>query len=86
MATTETKYQTDFYSAKNTNILPNFEKGFLKNDKIPRKYREIWDRNTKYRFGIGIFLVYHILGFGLTSLVPSYWRNPSASCTTQTAQ
>ena len=70
MATTETKYQTDFYSAKNTNILPNFNKGLPQNtDKIPRKYQEIWDRNTKYRFGIGIFLVYQIFGFRLTSLV-----------------
>ena len=46
MATTETKYQTDFYSAKNTNILPNFNKGFLK---IPIKYQE----NTK-KFGTEI--------------------------------
>ena len=37
MATTEAKYQTDFYSAKNTNIQPNFNKGFLK---IPIKYQE----------------------------------------------
>ena len=40
MATTETKYQTNFYSAKNTSIKPNFNKGFLK---IPIKYQE----NTK---------------------------------------
>ena len=62
MATTETKYQTDFYSAKNTNIQPNFNKGFLK---ILIKYQA----NTK-KFGteipntdlvrIGIFLVYQI--------------------------
>ena len=37
MANTETKYQTDFYSAKNTNIQPNFNKGFLK---IPIKYQQ----------------------------------------------
>ena len=40
MATTETKYQTDFYSAENTNIKPNFNKSVLK---IPMKYQE----NTK---------------------------------------
>ena len=46
MATTETKYQTDFYSAKNTNIEPNFKKSFLI---IPIKYQE----NTK-KFGTEI--------------------------------
>ena len=70
MATTETKYQTDFYSVKNTNILPNFNKGFLK---IPIKYQE----NTK-KFGTGIpntdlvlvfsWYRYQIFGFRLTSL------------------
>ena len=30
METTEIKHQTDFYSAKNTNIQQNFNKGFLK--------------------------------------------------------
>ena len=38
-------------------------------DKIPRKYEEIWDRNTKYRFGFGIFLVYQFFYYWLTSLV-----------------
>ena len=37
-------------------------------DKIPRKYKEIWDRNTKHRFGIGISLVYQIFCYRLTSL------------------
>ena len=70
MATTETKYQIVFCSAKNTNIQPNFSKGFLKIPvEIPRKYQEIWDSNTKYRFGLGIFLVYQIYGFQLTPLV-----------------
>ena len=46
MATTETKYQTDFYSAKNVNILPNFNKGFVK---IPIKCQE----NTQ-KFGTEI--------------------------------
>ena len=32
------------------------------------KYPEIGDRNTKYRFGFGIFLVYQIFGYRLTSL------------------
>ena len=36
---------------------------------MPRKHQEVWDRNTKYRFGIGIFLVYQIFGHRLTSLV-----------------
>ena len=59
-----------FILAKNTNTKPNFNKAVLKiTDKIPRKYREIWDINTKYRFGIGIFLVYQIPGYRLTSLV-----------------
>ena len=49
MATTETKYQTDFILPKNTNIKPNFNKAVLKiNDKILRKYQEIWDINIKY--------------------------------------
>ena len=70
MAATETKYQTDFILPKNTNIKPNFNKALLKiTDKIPRKYQESWDINTKYRFGIGIFLVYQILGYRLTSLI-----------------
>ena len=38
-------------------------------DKIPIKYQEIEGRNTKYRFGIGIFLVYQSFGLQLTSLV-----------------
>ena len=59
-----------FMLPKNTNIKPNFNKAVLKiTDKIPRKYQEIWDINTKYRFGIGIFLVYQILGYRMTSLV-----------------
>ena len=69
MTTTETKYQTDFILPKNTNRKPNFNKAVLKStDKIPRKCQEIWDINTKYRFGIGIFLVYQIIGYRLTSL------------------
>ena len=40
MAFTETKYQTDFYSAKNINIKPNFNEA-KDTDKIPRKYQEI---------------------------------------------
>ena len=70
MATTEIKYLTDFYSAeKNTNMKPNFNIECSQNaDTIPRKYQEIWDRNTKYRFGFGIFLVYQIIGYRLTSL------------------
>ena len=47
MATTETKYQTNFYSAeKNTNIYPNFNKSVHKK---PTKYQE----NTK-KFGTEI--------------------------------
>ena len=46
METIETKHQTDFYSAKNTNIQQNFNKGFLK---ISIKYQE----NTK-KFGTEI--------------------------------
>ena len=73
---------------KNTNIYPNFDKGVLK---IPIKYQE----NTK-KFGteipntdlvFGIFLVYQIFGFRLTSLVemhvfyqapPGQTRNPTS--------
>ena len=40
IATTETKYQTDFYSAEKYNIKPTFNKVVLK---IPIKYQE----NTK---------------------------------------
>ena len=40
MATTETKYQTDFYSAEKYNIIPTFNKVVLK---TPIKYQE----NTK---------------------------------------
>ena len=38
-------------------------------DKIPRKYQEIWDRNTKYRLGISIFLVYQFFCLRLASLL-----------------
>ena len=81
MATIETKYQTIFILPKNTNIKANFNKAVLK---IPIKYQEntkkipskktskIWDINTKYRFGIGIFLVYQIVGYRLTSLVSAF--------------
>ena len=64
IATTVTKYQTDFILPKNTNIKPNFKETVhtQDSDKIPRKCQEIWNRNTKYRFGIGIFLVYQIFG------------------------
>ena len=62
MATTETKYQTDFYSTEKYQYLKKNNKSVLKNtDKIPRKYRDIGDRNATYRFGIGILLVYQIL-------------------------
>ena len=44
-------------------------------DKMPRKYHEISGRNTKYRFYIGIFLIYQILGYRLASLVPTYGRD-----------
>ena len=56
MATTETKYQTNFYTSKNTDIKSNFIKavGTQFTDKITIKC-EIWDINTKYLFGIGIF-------------------------------
>ena len=37
MATTETKYQTDFYPAEKYNIKPTFNKVVLK---IPIKYQE----------------------------------------------
>ena len=58
-----------FILPKNTNIKPNFNIERSQNaDKIPRKYQEIWDRKTKYRFGFGIFLVYQIFGYRLTSL------------------
>ena len=78
--TTKTKYQTDFYAAENTNILPNFNTESSQNtDKIPRKYQEIWDRNTKYRFGFRIFLVYQIFGYRLTSLVATVPRNAVVS-------
>ena len=43
MATTEIKYQSDFYSAKNINIKPNFNKAV---PMMPIKYQE----NTK-KFG-----------------------------------
>ena len=69
-----------FILPKNTNIKPNFNKAVLKiTDKIPRKYQEIWDINTKYRFGIGIFLVYQILGYRLTSLI--HTKGQSILCT-----
>ena len=68
-ATTETKYQTYFYSAEKCQYLTKFQADRTQDsDKIPRKYQEIWDRNTKYRFGIAIFLVYQILGYRLASL------------------
>ena len=58
-----------FILPKNTNIKSNFNIERSQNaDKIPRKYQEIWDRKTKYRFGFGIFLVYQIFGYRLTSL------------------
>ena len=45
-----------FILPKYTNSKPNFNIERSQNaDKIPRKYQEIWDRNTKYRFGFGIF-------------------------------
>ena len=72
IAHTETKYQTDFYSAEKYQYL--FKKTVLK---IPIKYQEktyqeIWDRITKNRFGIGIFLVYRIIGYRLASLPLAY--------------
>ena len=39
---------------------------------MPIKYQEIWDRYTKYRFDIGIFLVYQIFGYRLTALVGTH--------------
>ena len=64
-----------FILPKNTNIKPNFNIERSQNaDKIPRKYQEIWDRKTKYRFGFGIFLVYQIFGYRLTSLIDSLRR------------
>ena len=63
MATTETKYQTDFYSAKNTNILP---KDFLK---IPIKYQE----NTN-KFGTEILNTDLVLVFSWhTKFLVSDW-------------
>ena len=38
-------------------------------DRILKKYQEIWDRATKYHFGINIILVYQIFGYQLTSLL-----------------
>ena len=62
-----------FILPKNLNIKPNCNKAVhMIIDKIPRKYKEIWDINTKYRFGIGIFLVYQTLGYRLTSLVTMF--------------
>ena len=62
MATTETKYQTDFYSAPKYQYLTKFKKIVLK---IPIKYQEntkkFGTEITEYRFGFGIFLVYQIL-------------------------
>ena len=73
MATTETKYQTDFYSAQKYQYLTNFKKIVFK---IPIKYQEdtkkFRDRNTKYRFGFGIFLAYQIFGFRLASLMCTF--------------
>ena len=67
IATTETKYQNDFYSCEKYQYLTKFyEDRAQDTDKIQRKYQEISDRNTKYRFGIGIFLVYQIFGYRLT--------------------
>ena len=63
METTETKHQTDFYSAQNTNIQPNFNKGFLK---ISIKYQK-FETDSKYRFGVGIFLVYQFFPIDITS-------------------
>ena len=34
--------------------------------------KKFGDRNTKYRFGVGIFLVYQIFGYRLASLVHTY--------------
>ena len=52
MATTETKFQTDFYPAEKYQYVTKFlEDRIQLTDKIPRKYQEIWDRNAKYRFG-----------------------------------
>ena len=44
MATTETKYQTDFYSAEKYNIKPTFNKVVLK---TPIKYQEIYQEYQK---------------------------------------
>ena len=63
IATTETKYQTDFYAAVKYQYLINFYGDSThRNDKIHRNYQYIWDRDTKYQFRIGIFLVNQIFG------------------------
>ena len=52
MATIETNYQTDFYSAVYHQYSTNFYGDYSRKYKIPRN----WDRDTKYRFGISIFI------------------------------
>ena len=79
MATKKPNTKPIFILPKNTNIKPNFNIERSQNaDKIPRKYQEIWDRNTKYRFGFGIFLVYQIFGYRLTSLFHTFLSNSAS--------
>ena len=81
MATTKTKYQTNFYSAGKYQYLTKFQEDRTPdNDKIQRKYQEISDINTKYRFGIGIFLVYQIFGYRLTSQAGMRLIQENAGC------
>ena len=79
IATAETKNQTVFILQKKNNIKPNSKKTVLK---IPIKYQENTKKfgtNTEYRVGIGIFLVYQIIGYRLASLVGTSERSCNTS-------
>ena len=55
MTTTETKYETDFYSVEKYIYLTKlFRRSY---SRYRKKYQELWVRNTKNRFGIVVFLV-----------------------------
>ena len=77
MTNTETKFQTNFYSAQKYQYLTKFYQDHSQNsDKIPRNTKKFGTEipNT-YRFGFGVFLVYQIFGYRLTSLVPALCDN-----------
>ena len=58
-----------FILPKKYQYLTKFKEDVTQDMKIPIKYQEIWDINTKYRVGIDVFLVYQIVGDRLTSLL-----------------